>query len=109
MRRSVTLFDEHRQDGSSLHLSAVLKPDGKLLIEGHDMGPVTAPISPDGEYEYFYAIRAMDVPTLVVALGGTPDGDILALLEERWVGENSYGLEKAIRECGVAFTFFAYP
>lgn len=109
MRRSVTLLDESRDDTSSHHLSAVLERDGELRIEGQDLGLVTAAISPDGEYEYFYTIRPNDVPALVIALGGTPGDDILALLEERWAGRQSYGLGTAIRDSGVPFTFFAYP
>lgn len=109
MRRSVTLLDERLDDSSSLHLRAVLERDGELRIEGQDLGPVTAAMSPDGEYEYFYTIRANDVPALVIALGGIPGDDILALLEERWAGEQSYGLDREIRDSGVPFTFFTYP
>ncbi len=109
MPRSVTLLDECRADSSSLHLIAVLERSGDLRLEGQDLGPVTAPISPDGEYEYFYTIRADDVPALVTALGGAPSDNILDLLEQRWADQHSYQLGRTIRDSGVPFTFFAYP
>lgn len=109
MTRTVTLLDESREDTSRLHLSALLEPDGELRIEGQDLGPITAPISPDGEYEYFYTVRPNDVPALITALGGRPGDDILTVLRERWSGRDSYGLDQAIRDSGVPYSFFAYP
>ena len=107
--RSVSLQNEHREDGSWLNLDASLQRDGSLRISGQDLGPVTKGISPDGEYEYFYTVAAEDVPALVVALGGQPGIDVLDLLEQRWSGDDSYSLGAAIRSSGVAYHFSSYP
>lgn len=106
--RHVTLQNEHREDGSWLNLDAYLDPDGTLRIVGQDLGPVTAAISSDGEYEYFYTIAAADVPALVTALGGEPGSDVLELLVQRWSDEASYGLGGAIRSSGVRHHFANY-
>ena len=89
MRRSVTLLNEGRDDGSRRHLDAAVDSDGRLRIAGQDLGPVTRPVSPDGEYEYFYTIEEHDIPALAVALGGALGDDILAVLEERWTGSQA--------------------
>jgi hypothetical protein len=108
--RSVSLQNEHREDGSWLHLDASLERDGTLQVTGQDLGPVTRNISPDGEYEYFYTIAAEDVPALVVALGGQPGTDVIDLLEERWSGDAAaYKLGGAISSSGVTFSFSSYP
>lgn len=106
--RSVVLLNQTLHDGSRLHLSATLDSDGDLLIEGQDLGPVTKPVSPDGEYEYCYTIHAVDVPTLITALGGSTGEDVLELLQARWAGGKSYGLGEAIRGSGVRFDFWCY-
>ncbi len=107
--RSVTLQHEKRDDGSRLHLDALIGSDGVLHIDGHDLGPVTKLMSPDGEYEYFYTIPAKDVPALVIALGGQPGDDVMDLLEQNWSGDNSYRLGAAIRSSGVKYGFSSYP
>jgi hypothetical protein len=62
-----------------------------LHIDGQDLGPGTAPVSSDGEYEWFKTIRAGDVPKVVMLLGGDADDDVLNLLEARYTGEGSTG------------------
>ncbi|MBX7430633.1 hypothetical protein JDV09_00695 [Mycobacterium sp. Y57] len=108
-RRCVSLLDERREDGSWLNLDATLQPDGSLRIDGQDLGPVTEPVSPDGEYEYGYTIAAQDVPAMVIALGGQHGTDIIDLLEHHWSGAQSYGLGAAIRSSGVPHHFWNYP
>jgi hypothetical protein len=107
--RFVTLQSDRLDDGSRLHLYASLETDGSLRISGHDLGPVAKNISPDGEYEYWYSVAAEDVPALVVALGGSADGDVIDLLREHWSGMDSYGLGAAVRSSGVAYHFASYP
>lgn len=107
--RVVSLLEERRADGSTLYMSARGGGSEPLRIEGQDLGPVTEPISPDGEYEYFYTIDVQHIPALVLALGGTPDEDVLTLLRRRWSGVESYRLGQAIRESGIPHEFFAYP
>jgi hypothetical protein len=81
--------------------------DGRLVISGQDLGPVTRPISSDGEYEYAYTVAAEDVPSMMVALGGvSEDEDVLAILERDWSGARSYGLGAAMRESGVPYEFW---
>jgi hypothetical protein len=108
-RRFASLQSDHLDDGSRLNLDASLELDGSLRISGHDLGPVTKSITPDGEYEYWYSIAAEDVPALAVALGGQPGGDVIDLLKEDWSGEDSYGLGAAIRSSGVDYHFGSYP
>ncbi len=93
----VQLRAEERPDGSWLHLWASLDDDGNLHLDGQDLGPVTRPVSPDGEYEYVTTIAAVDVPRFVELAGGTPGHDVLRLLADRWSGPASFELERMLR------------
>ena len=75
------------QDGPDRrYLCAYLTPDGALHIDGQDLGPGTAPVSGDGEYEWFETIRPAHLPRLVELLGGAPGTDLLDLLADRYSG-----------------------
>ncbi len=81
-QRTVTLRDE-RQGRDCRHLWAYVDDAGCLHIDGQDLGPGTAPVSDDGEYEWFQNIKVEDLPRLLGLLGGNAGDDILALLEEK--------------------------
>lgn len=104
--RKVTLRDE-RAGKDSRHLWAYVDKAGNLHIDGQDLGPGTAPVSPDGEYEWFKTIDAVDVPRLVSLLGGTQGEDVLDLLERGFSGAGSYELETRLRECDIPVQFFS--
>lgn len=97
----VELRGEHRADGSSLYLEAWLDDAGNLHLDGHDLGPVTRPVSPDGEYEYFMTIVASDVTRVVELLGGAPGKNVLRLLAGCWSGSASHELERILRESDI--------
>lgn len=91
--------------GNAYFLDATVERDGSLSLSGQDLGPT---VSYDGEYEYWYAVAAEDVPALVIALGGEPGADILDLLESRWSGDAAAGLGSAIKASGVEHKFTSY-
>ncbi len=94
--RRVVLRDEH--DGADhRYLSAHLDEAGDLHIDGQDLGPGTAPVSSDGEYEWFQTVRAVHVGPLLVALGHDPRADVLEALERTFTGQGSYQLEEVLR------------
>ena len=83
------------------YLSAYVDGAGGLHVDGHDLGPSTAPVSDDGEYEWFQTIHAADVPRLLAALGAAPTVDVMDVLSERFTGAASYELERVLRESGI--------
>lgn len=99
-RRNVTLRDE-RGGRDRRHLWAYLDDSGNLHVDGQDLGPGTAPVSSDGEYEWFQTIAAADVPRAVELLGGNPDDNVLDLLSRDWTGARSYELERLLGESGI--------
>jgi hypothetical protein len=102
--RRVNLRSEH--DGEDhRYLDAHLDQDGNLHLDGQDLGPGTAPVSSDGEYEYFKAIAAADIPALLALLDAPGDVSILDELERHWTGAQSHELETRIRNSGFPFTF----
>jgi hypothetical protein len=61
-----------------LYVDAVLTSAGDLVFEGQDLnGWLGAE-----EYEYWVTAPAALVPRVVEALGGSPGGDVLALLAD---------------------------
>lgn len=96
-RRQVVLRDE-RSGADSRNLWAWVDRAGALHIDGQDLGPATASVSDDGEYEWFSAIAAADVPRVVELLGGAPGDQILDVLERGWTGRQSYSLETLLRD-----------
>jgi hypothetical protein len=89
-------------------LDAFLDAEGDLHIDGQDLGPATAPVSPDGEYEWFSTVRSEHVSQLVELLGGDAGADILDLLEKHYTGAGSYELERILRDDDVPVERFVY-
>lgn len=105
-RRKVQLRQE-RDGADHRHLWAYVDDEGNLHIDGQDLGPGTAPVSDDGEYEWFKTIKAKDVPKVVALLGGDAGDDVLELLEARYTGAGSYELEKRLRDSDIEIEFFS--
>ena len=105
--RVVTLRNE--VDGpDSRHLWAHLDQEGNLHIDGQDLGPRTAIVSSDGEYEWFQTIRSVEIPKLTGLLGGRPGDDILDVLEESWTGPRAADLEALLRESDIEVERFVW-
>jgi hypothetical protein len=105
--RQVTLRDE-RSGTDSRHLVAHLDDDGNLHIDGQDLGPGTAPVSNDGEYEWLEKISADDLPRLLVLLGAPAGALILDVLDQQWTGIRAYDLERLIRESDIRVERFVW-
>jgi len=94
--RQVRLRSEH--DGDDHRYLDAYVDDAGLHIDGHDLGPGTAPVSVDGEYEWFQTIAPADIPRVVALLDGKAGQDILDLLERNWTAPGrSYELERRLR------------
>lgn len=106
-KRPLNLREEH--DGSdSRYLSARLNYDGSLLIEGQDLGRKTAIVSSDGEYEWGWSILPQHLPQLLALLNAPANADILDVLKKHWTGEQSYELERRIRESNIQSHFWTW-
>jgi hypothetical protein len=104
--RSFVLRDE--RDGEDWRFLRAYLRDGDLVLEGQDLGPATATVSNDGEYEYFETVKAADLPQLLHVLGEPADADILEVLARSWRGSASYELEERLRHSGVPVQLFVY-
>jgi len=105
--RIVTL--RHEVDGpDTRHLWAHIDQEGNLHIDGQDLGPKTAIVSADGEYEWFQTIDRSELPKLSGVLGGKSDDDILDVLEENWTGPQASELEALLRESDIEVDRFVW-
>jgi len=103
----VTLREE-RNGADYRHLEAYVDEHGRLHIDGQDLGPATAIVSSDGEYEWYKTIAAEDVPRVVALLDGQPGDDVLDVLERDWTGAESYELERRLRESDIHVELFVW-
>ena len=104
--RGQVILRNERRGADTRHLWAYLDDEGNLHIDGQDLGPATAPVSDDGEYEWFRTISRDDVPKLMGLLGESGDADLLDVLQRKWSGAHSYDLEKVLRESGIKVELF---
>jgi hypothetical protein len=95
--RVVLLRSEHHGLNARF-LQAYLDSDGNLHIDGQDIGPATAGVSGDGEYEWGRTVLKEDLPDVIALLDGLPEDHILDLLERNWTGNRSAELERRLRE-----------
>jgi hypothetical protein len=85
-------------------LWAYVDADGAVHIDGQDLGPATVGMADDGEYEWFQKIAPIHVPRLLTLLGGQSGDDILDVLAG-YRGEQSYVLEKLLRQSDIPVEF----
>lgn len=83
------------------YLWAYLDNHGNLHIDGQDLGPATAMVSEDGEYEWFQVIDAADIPRVVRLLDGEPGTNILDLLKQKWTGAYADMLEQRLQQSDI--------
>jgi hypothetical protein len=93
----VTLRDTRDEDGSR-QLSASLKGDGTLLIEGQDIGPGVERFFGPGlmEYEWAWIIQPSGVKALKLALAY--DDDVLVALRDRFSEDAAADLQRFLED-----------
>lgn len=105
-RRTVSLRTEE-PPGRYHALWAYVDEEGALHVDGVDQDPALEAIAGKEEVETFCTVRAEHVGALVGLLGGSPGGDVLDLLAERYTGEGSYELKRVLASRAVPVERFA--
>ncbi|MBI1296296.1 hypothetical protein GC175_15175 [bacterium] len=102
MVNHVTLRDT-RDEGGSRHLSATLKEDGTLVIEGQDIGPGVEGVLGSGliEYEWVWTVHPSAVRTLKLALAC--DDGLLAALQDLFSGDAAAALQSFLDDNGIVY------
>jgi hypothetical protein len=87
----------------SRYVEARTEPSGDVVIMGQDLGQGVEDVFGEGnrEYEWAWTIRAVNVPRMVRALGGSTDA--LVALANRFSGENAEGLLSFVKEQRIEF------
>ena len=84
------------------YLRARITETGDLELEGHDLGPGTAMVSPDGEYEWWR------LPALRQLLSIPEGEDLLDALAASWSGPRSCDLDAALRDAAIPTELSVY-
>ena len=106
-RRNHVLLRDTQDEAGSRQLSARLRGDGTLLIEGHDLGPGVAAFFGPGKIEYEWAISIAPpaVEKLMRALASKDH--VLNALEDRFSGDASAELQAFLDNNGVHYEFWS--
>lgn len=104
---TVTLREQRDADGFR-RLSADRRPDGGIMIDGHDLGPGVERIFGSGltEYEWAWVIDPGAIPSVIAALGGGEGDDPLRLLAAWYVAHGGVDPGSHLREAGVPIEFW---
>jgi hypothetical protein len=102
------LRDQQDADGSR-YLDATLGADGRLMIEGQDVGAGVERVFGDGirEYEWAWTVRPANVPAAVAALDGTPDEPPLAVVARWSAAHQGADPGSALKKAGVPVEFWS--
>lgn len=107
--RSRTVSLRAEDDGVDRRfLDAYIDAEGNLHIDGQDLGPGTAIVSSDGEYEWFETIRAEHLPRLKGLLGMAPNEDLLDALMRKWSGPRAGDLEMLLKDSDIPVELFVW-
>lgn len=99
------MLREERHGPDERYLWAFVDKDG-LHIDGQDLGPGTAIIGSDGEYEWSRVFAPDDIPKVIELLDGERGEDVLSVLQ-RWVGRADE-LEDRIGDSDIPHELFTY-
>ena len=97
-----------RDDRGTRHLSASRDPDGRIRIEGHDLGRGVEDAFGDGlgEYEWSWVIEPEAVPAAIAAFDGQDGDDPLKLLVAWSATHGSADPGSHLRDAGVPISFW---
>jgi hypothetical protein len=105
--RRVSLVSE-RDGPDSRFVDAYLDERGNLKIDGQDLGPATAPVSSDGEYEWIETVPSEHLARAVVVLGGADGEQILDVLARDYRGAAAYGIRQKLDDAGIPVDLFTW-
>ena len=96
-----------RDDRGNRHLSASSDPDGRIRIDGHDLGRGVEDAFGAGlsEYEWTWVIEPDAVPAAVAALGGREGDDPLRALAAWSAAHGGADPGSHLRDAGVPIAF----
>lgn len=88
-RREVAFFRSRDARGSRM-LTLSVEPDGTVQIGGQDLGPIVSEAFGKDvrEYEWYWTLRAADVPRALQLLGGSSTDGLPGALR-RWAEANA--------------------
>jgi hypothetical protein len=105
--KPIALF-QSRDDRGTRSLWVTRLGDGRLKIEGQDLGPAVAFFGEDfTEYEWDWTIGASDIPRVAELLGGSPGSDPVAVMG-KWVRDrNGADPGQELKQLGLDIEFWS--
>lgn len=106
MEKKVTIRQSRDEDGLR-YLGASVTPDGQVIIEGQDLGAAVAGFFGEGltEYEYGFTIQAVDLPSLLDALG--EKSDVLSALQRHFQNPNATDPKSFLDAHSIPYEFWS--
>ncbi|HTN24277.1 MAG TPA: hypothetical protein VL120_09850 [Solirubrobacteraceae bacterium] len=108
MPQKTGLNDDSSDGRDSSHRWVTLHDDGRLSIEGQDLGPKVEAFFGVSEYEFARTVAPEGVARLRELLGIGPGDDLLQAIRTRFDGPGaSHRLEQFVQSSGVASSFWS--
>jgi hypothetical protein len=104
----MTRLGDERNGPDSRTLDADFGENGAIEFAGIDLGPATAPVSDDGEYEYWFRVESVDAARAVEALGGEPGENLMGALRRLWTGPQAFRIRMTLDAAGIETHLFVY-
>jgi hypothetical protein len=105
--KQITLFQSRDERGTRSIWVTVLA-DGRLKLEGQDLGPAVAAFGEDfTEYEWDWIVAAVDVPRIAEILGRTPGSDPIAALRSWASAANGRDPGQQLKDAGLELEFWS--
>lgn len=105
MNKKTIVLREERKSGDYRFLGAEVKDNGDLVFEGKDLGSGVKAVFDCVEYEWYWTIKAANIPKFKDAIG--ENGDILELLEKNFSHEKAAGLSDFMNKNDIPFEFWS--
>jgi hypothetical protein len=104
-QESVVILRNERTPKDSRYLDATFSSEGDIVIHGIDWGAEVARIWGDSEYEWFWTIRAKELPALKTAL--QVENNLLGVFKMNFSDENAANLSSFLDQHGINYEFWS--
>lgn len=105
--RTVLLF-QSRDDRGTRSIWATTLADGRLKIEGQDLGPSVSFFAEDmTEYEWDWIVAAADVPRIAEALGRPAGSDAIEAMRSWIASANGGDVGQRLSDAGLELEFWS--
>lgn len=104
-RKKKVILRQEKSKTDYRYLRAEIKENGDLAFEGQDLGSGVEGAFGASEYEWYWTVKAQDIPKLQKAIGSR--SNILKSLEKSFSGQNAAKLYEFMQDNEIPFESYS--